>query len=105
MPATGKKHRAFTLIELLVVIAIIAILASLLLPTLSRARTKADGIVCVNNLRQIGLAMMSYVGDSGAYPIAEVNSTPWNPLRPQTYWEDRLEPYAKANWETNILFG
>ena len=105
MSATGKRQRAFTLIELLVVIAIIAILASLLLPALSRARAKADGIVCVNNLRQIGLAMVSYVGDSQAYPIIDENSNPWNPLRPQTYWEDRLEPYAKANWETNILFG
>ncbi len=56
--------RGFTLIELLVVLAIIAILASLLLPTLSRARCKAQGLQCLNNLKQMTLAWSTYAHDN-----------------------------------------
>ena len=63
-----RWKRGFTLIELLVVIAIIAILAAMLLPALAKAKQKAKQTACINNMRQIGLALVMYSGDYAQYP-------------------------------------
>jgi prepilin-type N-terminal cleavage/methylation domain-containing protein len=68
MKAPTNASRAFTLIELLVVIAIIAILAALLLPALAQAKQRARRIACVNNLKEISIAMHLFATDNEKYP-------------------------------------
>ena len=92
---TGRACRAFTLIELLVAIAIIGILAALLLPVLGRTKVKVQNSVCVNNLRQLGIAARSYTGDNNdRLPSAErLPTQPANPQKPLPRICDLLARY------------
>ena len=68
---------AFTLIELLVVVTIIAILASLLLPALAKAKTSGKKAVCSSNMKQMGVAVLLYVSDSESmFPIYSNSNRP-----------------------------
>jgi prepilin-type N-terminal cleavage/methylation domain-containing protein/prepilin-type processing-associated H-X9-DG protein len=105
--AAGKHFRsprgAFTLIELLVVIAIIAILAAMLLPALTKAKQKSQGVYCMNNHRQLCLAWRMYSDDNQDKLLFASE----NPSDPQTYGQSWVtgtldnSPGNPSNWDPN----
>jgi prepilin-type N-terminal cleavage/methylation domain-containing protein/prepilin-type processing-associated H-X9-DG protein len=86
-----NKSQAFTLIELLVVIAIIAILAAILFPVFSRAKSAAQAVTCMSNVRNLGLAHKMYMSDydDRVAPAAYATDTG------VAIWHDLIDPYVK----------
>src|SRR5580700_11107155 len=99
------KRHAFTLIELLVVIAIIAVLIALLLPAVQAAREAARRMQCVNNLKQLGLAVMNYESSNGCIPPTSNNPTVPAGVGPTNdfSFKVRLLPFVELGAHFNAL--
>ncbi|HUS39070.1 MAG TPA: DUF1559 domain-containing protein, partial [Pirellulales bacterium] len=98
---TTRHCRGFTLVELLVVIAIIGVLIGMLLPAINSARESARRARCSNNLKQMGLALITYNNIEGALPVGAYGRGTTDPLSAGTNWKTLILPYMEAE---KILF-
>ena len=78
LPSKAGCQRGFTLVELLVVIAIVAVLAALAIPAALGVRARAQNAQCLNNVRQLGIHLSTFVADRGCYPLGPFGSTSFN---------------------------
>jgi prepilin-type N-terminal cleavage/methylation domain-containing protein/prepilin-type processing-associated H-X9-DG protein len=99
---SSSPYRAFTLIELLVVIAIIAILASLLLPALAGSKARAQGIVCMSNIKQLSLGWLLYADDSDELLINN-HGKPETTAKRDT-WANNVQDWGTSDDNTNTIF-
>ncbi len=105
MKGAPQRGRGFTLIELLIVVAIIAVLISILLPSLGKAREQARMVHCASGLRQWGMAIGYYLNDYNTYIPAEGASGSVAGVTDEGAWYNALPPYAHAPKYSYIYAG
>ncbi len=104
MRVASRNNAGFTLVDLMVVMAVVGVLVVVSLPALQAARARAATVACASNLRQIGVAMLVYVGDhDGVLPPARIVESPGVIVWPNDYWPYQLQPYLGIVPQGNIV--
>jgi len=92
----SRDGRGFTLIELLVVIAVIALLVSILVPSLKKAKDLAENVICISNCKTVGTAFVMYAADYNQHYVQGGDPLDWN-ATVAVMWDEKLEPYLDPN--------